>query len=61
MVFCRNRTEILPTHTLRSLLVPIALGCASLLLKLDIAVVAASSATTEEAVTGTAGAPDVAS
>ena len=59
MVFCRSRTEILPTHTLRSLPVPIVLH-ASLLLKLDTAVVA-SSVVAEEAVTGTAGAREGAS
>ena len=59
MVFCRSRTEILPTHTLRSLPVPIVLH-ASLLLKLDTAVVA-SSVVAEEAVTGTAGALEGAS
>ena len=59
MVFCRSRTEILPTHTLRSLPVPIVLH-ASLLLELDTAV-AASSAVAEEAVTGTAEALDGAS
>ena len=59
MVFCRSRTEILPTHTLRSLPVPIVLH-ASLLLKLDTAV-AASSVVAGGAVTGTAGALDGAS
>ena len=57
MVFCRSRRENPPTHTLRSPLVPIALGYASLLLELGTAVVASA----EEAVTSTAGAPDVAS
>ena len=60
MVFCRSRTENLPTHTLRSPPVPIVLH-ASLLLKLDTAAVAASSVAAGEAVTGNAGAPDGAS